>query len=247
MNILSRIIRSSSFRSLFTLVLALFIFSAIFSIKKESKSYLAKKKSVHSTFYVSGSSPLNNQKDIPLWASFYSPTIFIRANSSMNYSYSLLAKNPELVRHSDDNSGDYKFKTRSIAEQNFMKRHFSLMQFLYDNYQPFPIGNKALIEKQIAKQEHIYFMTSNGLILTSLPSFEKLNTIEKVKRTILKVSGLDTTMPLISLIQSSSNQGLDQKALSAIKQALLKTKMRTTLYTSLQSQQGILEVDWRIK
>ena len=247
MNILSRIMYSSSFRSLSTLGLVLFVLVSTFTIQKDSKSYLTQKESVHSTFYVAGSSPLNNQKDIPLWASFYSPTIFIRSNTPLNYSYKLQVKNQPLQPVMDDSSGEYKMVTRTLAEQDFMKRHFSLMQVLYDNYRPYPIGSKLLQEKKSIKQNRIYFTTSMGLIIPALPSFQKLDVVPKVKRTILKVSNLDTKMPLVSLIQSSSSQGLDQKALTAINQSLLKIQTRTAVYKIMQSPQGILEIEWRVK
>ena len=246
MNILLRIIHNSAFKSLFTLALLLFSLNAIFSIKKESKSYLSVKKSVHSTFYVSGSTPLNNQKDIPLWASFYSPAIFIRANSPMNYTYSLMSQNQKIVNYSDENNDQYKFITHSLAEYNFMKRHFSLAQVLYDNYQPFPIGNKRMPEKTVVKQLRIYFMTAAGIAIPGLPSFQKFEITPTVERTILQVRGLDTKMPLVILTQSSTSQQLDHKALSAIKHALLKTKTRKALQVAIQSNQGILEIDWRM-
>ena len=245
MNILLRIIHSSVFKSLVTLLFLLVILNATFSIKKDNKGYLTKKKTVHSTFYVSGDNPLNNQKDIPLWASFYSPGIFIRANSSMNYTYSLLAKSPA-IRFIDETNDNYKFVNKTLAEQNFMKRHFSLSQVLYENYKPFPIGNTKLKEKEVVKQERIYFTTSSGVIIPELPSFQKFEVVPKFTKTTLRVAQLNTKMPLTSLLESSTSQGLDQKAITAIKQALLKTKTRRAVQRAMQTDQGIIEIEWRV-
>lgn len=239
--------QSSAFRSLATLLLILLLLNSIFTIKKDSKNYLTEKESVHSTFFVSGSNPLNNQKDIPLWAKFYSPTIFIGSNSPLNYSYKLQSSDLPLKTVAKETDSNYEFMTRTLAEQNFMRRHFSLLQVLYDNYRPYPIGCKPLKEKKVKRQDRIYFTTSLGVVIPSFPSFQKLNELPSVKSTILKVRGLDTEMPLVSLTRSSGSKGLDQKALDTIKQTLLKTKMRAALLKALQSNHGELQINWRVK